>query len=219
MSWLRPSPCAGCWTRRSSRRPGSPWAAVAFAASETALSWFVLGELVPIACLALVLQRGPITPRWWRGVPPARAVFWSLGTFVASMVDALLIASAPGWWAVPAAGLAGLGNAWLWRRLVVAVAGAAPARVGVPAAPAGILLTAAGLIAMGRFSQLGSEAISTPSLAPLAEGLGSGQAPLYVAGYDTSYSGGAQPPGAILRFSYRGLDEHGDPLPYDPLAT
>jgi len=46
----------------------SPWAVVAMAGSETSLSWFFLGELLPVLFLALVLSRGGIISGWWRGV-------------------------------------------------------------------------------------------------------------------------------------------------------
>jgi len=69
----------------------SPWAVVAMAGSETPLSWFFLGELLPVLFLALVLSRGGIISGWWRGLPPLAALGWALLTFAVVTVDAMLV--------------------------------------------------------------------------------------------------------------------------------
>ncbi len=69
----------------------SPWAVVARAGSETPLSWFFLGELLPVLFLALVLSRGGIISGWWRGLPPLAALGWALLTFAVVTVDAMLV--------------------------------------------------------------------------------------------------------------------------------
>jgi len=69
----------------------SPWAVVARAGSETPLSWFFLGELLPVVFLALVLSRGGIISGWWRGLPPLAALGWALLTFAVVTVDAMLV--------------------------------------------------------------------------------------------------------------------------------
>ena len=92
----------------------SPWAAVAMAAVAIALSWFVFGELVPLLLFAPVLQRGGISPGWWRGLPPARLVALALLNFVVLTVTGTLVWRTPGWWAVPAAAGGGAVNGALW---------------------------------------------------------------------------------------------------------
>jgi len=68
-----------------------PWAVVAMAGSETSLSWFFLGGLLPVLFLALVLSRGGIISGWWRGLPPLAALGWALLTFAVVTVDAMLV--------------------------------------------------------------------------------------------------------------------------------
>lgn len=99
----------------------SPWACISFAASGTSLSWFVFGEVLEFVILSVVLQRGGIVPRWWLGLPSLRAAGIALATFAALTAGSMIINLAPGWGAVPVAGLVGAVNAVLWRGLIHAV--------------------------------------------------------------------------------------------------
>lgn len=211
----------------------SPWAAVATAASDTSLFWFALGEVAPVVFLSLVLQRGGIVADWWRGMPSAREAGWAVVVFTALTVDALAIYSAPGWWPVPVAAAGGVVNAWLWRMLVRTALGRRPALRRVPAGPIAVLISAGALLTMGQFSVVGGAIARTPP--PHIGALGGESASyqlVYVAGYGSALSstasgtadaapggpaGNGPPP--VIRYSYRGADGGGLPLPYRPADT
>ena len=211
----------------------SAWVCVAVAASGTSLSWFVLGELLPVVGLALVLARGGIVPGWWRGLPSLRMMGWTLVTFAVLSVDALVVELAGGWWAVPAAGLAGAGNAGLWwllirsalpdsrpRKLVLRLPRIAPLAV-----PLAVAITAGGVTAMSVFAGFGSGQRGLGVPPPLRSAAADGRraALLFVDGYDSSYDG-ASPvtvsPGLIYEhYSYQGLSSRGLPRPYTAMNT
>lgn len=200
----------------------APWAAVAVAASDTSLFWFVLGEVVPLLFLSLVLQRGGIVADWWRRMPSLREVGWALVTFLALTGGSVAVYSVPGWWRVPI--VAGLGavNAWLWRRLVVAASRARPRALLVPAAPMALVLSAAALLGMGQLSTIGGAvAQRPPSRVDRLGGRLVRQQVVYVAGYDSTLEPAtvARFPNPVYRYSYRGMTTSGRPLPYDRSDT
>lgn len=201
----------------------APWGAVAIAASDTSLYWFLLGELVPLLFLSLVLQRGGIVADWWRGMPSLREAGWAIVVFAAMTVDALLIYSVPGWWRVPLAAVTGIANAGLWRVMVRLSAHRTPVLRRVAAGPLAVVISAGALLALGQFSSVGGAIARVPPpridrLADVRQQL------LYVAGYGSALSGttvaqaasGAVP---VVRYSYRGVDGRGNPLPYQPADT
>lgn len=201
----------------------SPWAAVAVAASDTSLYWFLVGEVVPLLFLSLVLQRGGIVADWWRGMPSAREAAWAVVVFAALTVAALLVYSVPGWWQVPLAGVAGLANAGLWRVLVRLAVRSRPVLRWLPAGPLAVVVSAGALLLMGQFSTVGGASARTPP--PRLDRLSRGhQQLIYVAGYGSALSGAAtagpeSDASPVLRYSYRGVDGHGNPLPYRPTDT
>jgi hypothetical protein len=202
----------------------SPWAAVAVGASDTSLSWFVLGEILPFAFLSLVLQRGAVRPDWWRTLPSLREAIASIVTMIVLTVDALVIYSAPGWLQAPVGAAAGAANALLWRRLVRAACVARPHRHNVPAAPVAIVITAAALLAMGQFSSIGGAiAEQAPGHLDNLGRAGLREQLMYVAGYDSALDPNTvradTPDSPIVHFSYLGLAANGTPLPYRPPAT
>lgn len=201
----------------------SPWAAVAAAASDVSLYWFLAGEVVPLLFLSLVLQRGGIIADWWRGMPSLREAALAVVVFAALTIAALLVYSVPGWWSVPLAGVAGVGNAGLWRALVRVAVRSRPVLRRVPAGPLAVLISAGALLGMGQFSTVGGAIARTPP--PRIGRLDNHRQQLvYVAGYGSALSqatidrtaSGEQP---VLRYSYRGVDGHGNPLPYQPVDT
>lgn len=203
----------------------SPWVCVSIAASGTSLSWFILGELLPVAILAMVLSRGRLTPDWWSGLPPLRAAGWSLAAFVSLTVGALIVGLAPGWWAVPVAGIAGAANAGLWWRLARAVLLARRPRVPALAAPLAVVITVGAVLSMSVLVGFGSGGKGTGQEDPFrSPASGRGRAVvLYVGGYESSYDGSSPivtSPGLIYeQFSYRGLDRRHLPRAYGPSAT
>lgn len=195
----------------------APWAAVAIAASDTSLYWFLVGELVPLLFLSLVLQRGGIIADWWRGMPSLREAAWAVVVFAALTVAALLVYSVPGWWQVPIAGVTGVANAGLWRMVVRSSVRGRPVLRRLPAGPLAVLISTAALLAMGQFSTVGGAIARIPpprieKLMHLNEQL------IYVSGYGSAFSGGSSD-ASVVHYSYRGLDANGNPLPYRPVDT
>jgi hypothetical protein len=195
----------------------SPWAAVAGAASDTSLSWFLFGELVPVVLLASVLQRGAATLSWWRGLPSLPAVGWSLAGVGLATVDAAVIGFTPGWWAVPVSGVAGAVNGLLWWRLIHAEVVARPRLPRVPVAPTAVVCTAGLLLAMSQYSVVGEADAAAPMpTIPMTVP----EAVMYVAGYDSVFDGRpSETATPSSHFSYRGQAADGRPLPYGPLDT
>ncbi|MGI5212834.1 esterase/lipase family protein [Plantactinospora sp. CA-290183] len=206
-----------------------PWAAITVAAGVTALSWFTVGSVLAVLVLALVLQRGPMTGTWWRGLPPPTTVLWAVATFVALTLGAVVVDQVTGWAVVPLAAAVGAVNAPLWRGLVRSAVLARPRLPRLPTVPAVVLVLLAALAASGVLARSGSQAAARPP-PPLLLRDGAPaprQALLYVGGYDSRYDGvtpyAADPAGRpalpVLRFSYAGLDGQGRPLPYGPADT
>lgn len=210
----------------------SVWVCVAFAASGTSLSWFTFGELLPVLLIALVLQRGGITPDWWRGLPPVLTMVWTLVTFLALGVSAMIVGLIPGWWAVPVAGVAGAANAGLWREIVHSTLLVRRSkvlllrlpRVAPLATPIAVGVAAGALLLMGAVTGYGGShgiGVPPPRRAPAAPG--PKPVVLYIDGYDSSYNGShpvTVSPGLVYeQYSYRGLNSKNLPLAYTALTT
>ncbi|WP_406036638.1 hypothetical protein OG799_19500 [Micromonospora sp. NBC_00898] len=201
----------------------SPWAALSVAFSAVALSWYLFASLGPMLVLAPFLARAGVVATWWRGLPTVELFGWSALNFLVLTLAGALISTTPGWGTVGVAGLAGVANGLLWRRTVAAAV--QPARVRLPrfpVAPIAIVLTILG-------------AISAQSLIGIAASGGQGMwrppiltqrlpervpyAVIVVGGHDSSWDGVPPADPRVERFSYRGLDAHGRPVPYPPEAT
>lgn len=200
----------------------SPWAALAVAFSTVALSWYLLASLVPMLVLAPFLQRAGVVGHWWRGLPTLELLGWSLLNFALLTLAGGLIVSVPGWWPVVVAVPTGVANALLWRRTVAAAV--MPVRIRwrrVPVAPIAIVLTMAA--AVGAQSLIGLAAGGPGEWRPpvLSERLPDEvpHAVIAIAGHDSRWDGRPPVDPRIERFSYRGLDGQGRPLPYGPTDT
>ena len=199
----------------------SPWAVVAMAASETALSWFLFGELLPLAVLAAALSRGGIERGWWRGLPSLATIGWSIAAFGWLTVAAMVVSFTPAGWDVPVAAATAVPNAFLWRRLVATVL-RGPARLRwFPSVPVVFALSLVFLALLGRLFGLGQQLADRPP-PQIQAGADHRIADeiLYVPGYDSSYqpAKGAQRPGVVF-YSYAGADHDGLPDPYDAAQT
>jgi hypothetical protein len=195
---------------------------MAMAAAAVSLSWFVIGELVPLLLFAPVLQRGGICRDWWRGLPDVRLVALALLNFAVFTVTGTLVWTAPGGGAVPAAAAAGAVNGGLWW-VLVRIAVRAPVRLPrLPTVPAVIAVFLAGLLVLGAGSGFGGSGGGSQSVPPpVAQNVVSTlrRQVIFLAGYDSTYDGRTprSPFGSV--FSYNGLDPAGEPLPYLPEAT
>lgn len=200
----------------------SPWAALSIGFSSVALSWYLIASLLPMLLLAPFLQRAGVSAGWWRGLPTIELFGWSLLTFAVLTVAGALISAAPGWWSVLVALAAGAVNGLLWGQTVGAAV--QPARIRwrrVPVAPVAVLvvLTTAVMsesvigVAAGQQGEWGPPIVTQrlPDRVP--------QAVIVLGGHNSRWSGVPPADPRVERFSYRGLDGEGRPLPYDPRDT
>ncbi|MDW5322387.1 hypothetical protein [Plantactinospora sp. KLBMP9567] len=207
----------------------APWTSITVAAGATALSWFSIGAVLALLVLALLLQRGPMTGAWWRGLPPPGAVLWAAVTFGALTVGGMVVGLGPGWAAVPLAAAAGAVNAPLWQALVASAVLGRSRLPRLPTVPVVVVVLLLALAGSGLLARSGSRAAARPppALVQRDGDVAPEQALLYVGGYDSRYDGSTghlpDPAGRatlpVRRFSYAGLDRQGQPLPYSPADT
>lgn len=195
-----------------------PWAIIAVAASETALSWFVLGELAPFTIIVLASAAGPFRLDWWRRTPRASSVGWTAAMLLWATVSGAVVSLTPKWWAVPVSGLLGAGFVASW--LPLTRGALSPSRWSrVPTAGIAVALAILALVASGPIASFSDQRAA-----------GSGQAGgisaddteltiVFVNGYNSSYDASETPPDRVRIFSYAGLDGAQNPLPYDPIET
>ncbi|MBQ0896574.1 hypothetical protein KBX37_26370 [Micromonospora sp. U56] len=200
----------------------SPWAALSVAFSAVALSWYLFASLGPMLVLAPFLVRAGVVTRWWKGLPTIELFGWALLNFVVLTLAGALISSTPGWWAVVMAGLAGVANGLLWQRTVAAARVPVRRWARVPVGPIAIALALAGAIwaqAFIGFAAGGGQGQWRPPV--LSERLPDRvpHAVIVLGGHNSSWDGTPAADPRVERFSYRGLDAQGRPLPYPPGAT
>ena len=202
----------------------SPWAAMGVVASDVSVSWYVLGELVPVLVMAPVLQRGGMVPGWWRGLPPADTVGLSVLNFAALTAGGVLVWVVPPAFSVAVATVTGGVNGlfWWWAvRIAVRHEGKARWR-RVPVAAIVIALVAGFMFTVGDVQESTTrrpEVSEPPALLRLEAEATDGPV-IFLAGYNSHYSG--EPSGRILpilRYSYRGIEPDGTPRPYPSTAT
>lgn len=210
----------------------TPMAVLLFGLAVAPVSWFWFAAVPSALIVAMLVHHGAIAPGWWRQALSLRGLGWVLIAFGAASVSGAVITAVPVWLGVLVAGAAGLANAWAWRGLVrsVLALGATPRLF--PVAPAA-LIGFAGIVVGGTvigFAVVAPPRTTTQSV-PAQPGVGTslaaaGSPPaavLVIAGYGTSWDGRSSPglPGPYLerRFSYRGLDPNGSPLPYTSADT
>src|SRR5437763_1291533 len=154
-------------------------------------------------------------------MPPAPTVGWVTLSFVVLSINGALLSVSPPLFRLPLAAVAGLFNAWAWFGIVHAVAGR-PAPRFIPLAPAG--LVAVVIVVVGG-AAIGFETVTSRARLSHATtnririaGPETGKPVLIVSGFGTHWDGDASRrlPGAFdeRRFSYRGVDGDGGPLPY-----
>ncbi|MFE9202946.1 hypothetical protein [Micromonospora sp. NPDC007230] len=201
----------------------SPWAALSVAFSAVSLSWYLFASLVPMLVLAPFLARAGVAAGWWRGLPTIELFGWSSLNFLLLTLAGALISSVPGWWAVGVAALTGVANGLLWRRAVAAAV--LPARVRLPrlpVAPIAIGLAVVGAVWAEALVGVAGGGRHGPWMPPILSDRLSDRVPyaiIVLSGHDSRWDGEPSADPRVERFSYRGLDAHGRPLPYPPEAT
>jgi hypothetical protein len=210
-----------------------PWTILLFGLAVVSVSWLFFASVPTVLLLAFLVHHGAITSGWWRRPPAPRALGWLALTFLVLTVAAGITAVSPKALWVPIAALTGVFNAWAWFGMVNAVTGTARSRRFLPLAPAGLALLL-GVIVGGAAigfatvkSPPGSRAeASTTDSNSVNHGTTSpptGKPVLVASGFWSSWNGKTPPPLAghydEQRFSYRGLDSQGHPLPYRSADT
>jgi hypothetical protein len=213
-----------------------PFAALLLGMAIVSLSWLFFIAVPSVLGVAALLHHGAVVPTWWRERPPGRTVAWVLLSFLVLTLASAVVVLTPGPLRLPAVGAAGLFNAWAWHSIVHTLSCARPARRFMPVAPLGvaalvgviILGVSVGFSVSSRDTQLARAAQVTPRTSYAAAGTGSavdptaGRPVLLVSGFGSRYSGQDDGIGAWAderRFSYRGIDADGGPLPYQDADT
>jgi hypothetical protein len=212
-----------------------PFAALLLGMAIVSLSWLFFVAVPSALGVAALLHHGAVVPTWWRERPPGRTVAWVLLSFLVLTMASAVIVLMPAPLRLPAVGAAGLFNAWAWHSIVHTLSCRRPARRFMPVAPLGVAALV-GVIVLGasvgfsvssRRTQL-ARAAQVTTTAGAAAGTGiavdaaAGRPVLLVSGFGTSYSGQEDGIGAWAngrRFSYRGIDGDGRPLPYENADT
>lgn len=203
-----------------------PSVALLFGQAALPVSWLFLAAVPSAVLIAFIVHPAAVSADWWRRVVAPRAVGWVALVFVTMSVASAAMTAAPVvLWPV-VAGASGVFNAWSWVGLVHAVADRRPVRGMVPVAPL-LALVLIGSVVGGAVVGFGlaSKAVASSEDPGTAAPPGPSTVPavLVVAGYGSSWDGRSTHPipGNFLeaRFSYRGLDKQGAPLPYTSTDT
>jgi hypothetical protein len=203
-----------------------PPAVLVFDGGATSLSWLALAALPLFLVVALLLSHGGVGARWWARLPSLRSLGWVALTFVELNLAAAAILLGPWWIAWLSAALAGLFNAWAWQGLVRSVAFEAPPPRPIPVmamAFAGLFLVAAP-VSGWQVHLVGR--LPSQSQRSAHASLDRGRIPVLIAGgFDSTWDGRPEAQTIlgsdfeVWRFSYRGSDSRGYPLPYTRAQT
>src|SRR5436305_8374908 len=205
----------------------TPWVILLFGQALVHVSFLFFAALPPAVALAVIIHRGAASQaagRWWMWRPTWRSVAWVLGSFVWLTATGAVAGQAALPWAPAAAGLGGLANARAWYGVVQDVAGRParrPLRALAPVLVGVIFAVTVGGTGLG-FAARGHHAPSAPAGPPPAAEPGDHPV-LIAAGLHSRFD--PRPPlrlpGGYVgwRFSYRGVDRSGRPLPYGPADT
>src|SRR5919204_621586 len=204
----------------------TPWVVLLFAQALVHVSFLFFAALPPAIALAVVLHRGAASQaagRWWVWRPTWRSVAWVIGAFFWLTAAGAVTGTAPLPLALLAAAAAGLANARSWYGVVTDIAtrpATRPLRAIAPILVGVIFAVAVGGTALGFAARHHPDAASVGP-APAAE---PGEHPVLIAaGLHSRFDPRAPlrlPRGFVgWRFSYRGIDQRGRPLPYGPEDT
>ncbi|HUV10358.1 MAG TPA: hypothetical protein VMX12_05225 [Acidimicrobiia bacterium] len=207
-----------------------PFAVLTFAMAVSSLSWLFFVAVPVLVMVAVLVHQGEVTPRWWRDRPLSATVLPTLGAFAALSVAGAAVVAVPRGLVPVAAALGGVAMAWCRLRIVGALARRA-ARLEHDPQPrrrpfalvglAAVVVIVVGGTGIGFAVAVAVEA-GRPSL-PRASSGATGSPVLVVKGFNSKWEGvtrrWVRGDHQIRRFSYRGLDPQGAPLPYGRDAT
>ena len=200
-----------------------PFAVLAFATAVTALSWLFFVSVPVLVMAATLVHPGVVSGSWWRDRPTWDTVRVVLLAFALLTAAGAVLTAVPTWAQPPLAALAGLGDAWCWLHLVHA--GQAWRR-SAGAAPSSSSRSRASWCSSSAGRPRGSPCRSPSRTAgrqsrPSASA--TGPPVLIVKGFNSEWDGITRQwvhgRYRIRRFSYAGLDVHGQARPYGRADT
>lgn len=206
-----------------------PFVVLLFGLAVTHLSFLYFAAIPPVLAIALAIHTGAASQAagdWWRWRPTLPGLAWMAASFVWLTVAGATARVAPLPLAALVAAAAGLANARAWYGIVQSVAHRPDRRRVpglVPVALVTIFTVVVGGSAIGFAVTTGGDPRAVGRAAAPPD-VAAGDRPVLVAA--GTYSRYEHPTPIHLprgndawRFSYRGLDEMGLPLPYDPSDT
>ena len=197
----------------------SPWVALLFGMAVVSISWLFFVALPGALAVMALVHHGAVERGWWRHMPPMRTVGWVGLWFVVLSVDGALLSVSPPVFRLPVAALAGLLNAWAWFGIVHAVAGRpTPRFIPAPAGLVAVIVIVVGGAAIGFETVTSRARLSHAAHTVERKSPENGKPVLIVSGFGTHWNGTEtrRLPGAFdeRRFSYKGVGDDGQPLPY-----
>jgi hypothetical protein len=207
-----------------------PFAALLLGMAIVSLSWLFFIAVPSVLGVAALVHHGAVVPTWWRERPPGRTIAWVLLSFLVLTVASAVVVLVPAPLRLPAIGAAGLFNAWAWHSIVHTLSCTRRARRFMPVAPLGVaalvgvilLGVSVGFSVSGRGDQVVQAANVTDADAGSGGAATMGRPVLLVSGFGSSFTGQDDGIGTWAderRFSYRGVDAEGRPLPYEDADT
>jgi hypothetical protein len=197
----------------------SPWVALLFGMAVVSISWLFFVAVPGALAVMVLVHHGAIERGWWRHMPPLRTVGWVALCFVVLSANGAVLSVSPPAFRIPVAAVAGLFNAWARVGIVHAVAGRpTPRFIPAPAGLVAVVVVVVGGAAIGFESVTSRARLSHASHDVSSRRPETGKPVLIVSGFGTHWDGDEtrRLPGAFdeRRFSYRGLDGDGLPVPY-----
>jgi len=197
-----------------------PWVGLLFGLAVMPVSWLFFAALPPVLAVGLLIHHGAVRGGWRR--PTARTVGWTALTFAVLTLSGAALSASPAPLRLPVAAAAGLFNAWAWSGIVSVLALRRAPRHAVPLVPIALALLLV-LVAIGAGLGFRASVSNGDRSSPRAPYAPAGRPVLLVTGFGGHWDGVPRRwlPGDfdVRRFSYRGQEPSGRPLPYDPPDT
>ena len=199
----------------------APWAGLLFGLAVMPVSWLWFAAIPPVLAIGLLIHQGAVRDGWHWYRPPPRTAGWMALTFAVLTLSGAALAASPAALRLPVAAAAGLFNAWAWSGIVNVLALRRVPRRAVPLVPiALVILLAVVVTGAGLGFRLNQDLRGHAAALPHPLG---GRPVLLVTGFGGGWDGVPRRwldgDFDVRRFSYRGQDMGGQPLPYSSEDT
>jgi hypothetical protein len=199
----------------------APWAGLLFGLAVMPVSWLWFAAIPPVLAIGLLIHQGAVRDGWHWYRPPPRTAGWMALTFAVLTLSGAALAASPAALRLPVAAAAGLFNAWAWSGIVNVLALRRVPRRAVPLVPIALVMLL-GVVATGAGLGFRLNQDLRGHAAALPHPLG-GRPVLLVTGFGGGWDGVPRRwldgDFDVRRFSYRGQDAGGRPLPYSSEDT